>query len=296
MKDRKIAVLYHADCNDGFLAACLVKARYRQTKMIPFNYGDPIPEEARNNYRLYIVDMTLKGDDLAEVCTLNKEVAMLDHHTDNFPPPEELDGYDNLRYWLPKENNSSGAMLVYRWFTHTGQFSPAIEVLPPWYRLVTWVDDYDRWTHMYPESKAVAAYLYSIPKSFDVWSEVIKEPFEMIIGKGEALLGSQKQRVRDLIKGGVKTRRREIRGSTKRVAYVNCPRDIASLCGHTILEEFPAIAVAVMYRINDGMIECSARSNDGGSAQGYAKIFGGGGHPDAAGFSVPVSKSFLSNI
>lgn len=92
---KNIAILYHANCVDGFVAKTLMELLYNEenTKSIAVRYNVPITEtiseliklfDGKNIERIFIVDFSLSYSDLAILIKICNRVTIYDHHDTAF--------------------------------------------------------------------------------------------------------------------------------------------------------------------------------------------------------------------
>lgn len=85
---KKILVVYHANCCDGFTAAYVFNnsqeaAGANCVQYIPKAYGESIEDlltDHWKDWRLYILDFSFKREPLKQICKKFGWVVILDHH------------------------------------------------------------------------------------------------------------------------------------------------------------------------------------------------------------------------
>jgi oligoribonuclease NrnB/cAMP/cGMP phosphodiesterase (DHH superfamily) len=153
----------------------------------------------------------------------------------------------------------------------------------PW--LVDVVEDRDLWRYRFGDrTKHVAAYLATLPMTFEAWDELLGEGIEQAAAKGSSIQAY-------IDRYGEKVSRhalfREIGGHTVpliNIAPENCSDHIERLC--KLHPQYP-FAGSFFLR-GDGRWQFSLRSRGEFDVSEVARRFGGGGHRNAAGFEVPA--------
>lgn len=179
-------IFYHDD-NDGKAAAAMVYLHLSEdgisvskTDFYPVNYADKVPtaDVVAKGESVYIVDYSFTEatfDKLSNICFKSENnVYWYDHHESS------LEIYDyvkstNLCKDLIIDMNYSGARIVYnRFIKDTNIDSDDIK------RVITLVDDYDRWIHNYPESMYfnTGSLMYPNGPTDKIWKSDPKEVIE----------------------------------------------------------------------------------------------------------------------
>ena len=188
------------------------------------------------------------------------------------------------------DNDQSGAMLAWRFF-HPGTEVPM---------LIQHIDDRDRWQFKMEGSKELHAALASHqPWRFEQWEGFLV--WENFRQEGTAILRAHSQNVQAALKharpceiwsfkpfanapGSVING--FIRYSLNGLA-ANAPPFLASDLGDELANKSGTFGLE-WSMAGDGQIHCSLRSNGDYDVSAIAKVFGGGGHRNAAGFSTDI--------
>ena len=272
-------VLYHDACTDGFGAAYAVwtalgdNAEYR-----PVKYDKPAPDDI-DGRSIIIVDFSYPADVLRAMARRAAGALVLDHHATAqadlegiFPSPEEATEQcrvPRVRFDMSK----SGALLAWEFFV-PDRPPPAV---------LQHIDDYDRWVFALPWTREIIAALRSHPSDFEVWDRFIADyerDASSYILEGAAILRAH-DRIVDLLM--VEPMMWQI--GTWTVPVVNAPYMYASDTAGRLAQGHPF--AATYYDTACGRV-ISLRRRDGTIDVGrVAKVYGGGGHPAAAGFTMP---------
>ncbi len=278
--EQNILVLYHADCMDGYAAAWALwktfsnQARYKavrhNTKMPVFTAGTLI----------YIVDFCYPIEQLISAAESASKIIVLDHH---ISAQKQVEAYqkhaclpENLEFHFNQQH--SGCMLAWQYFhPHT-----------PAPQLLQYIEDHDLWHHQLAESQEISKALYlRLPVHFAAF-EKLKLP---TLKREGALLQKQQQlNIRRLLKA---------RHAVKIMQYsglaVNAPAMFSSDLGHELAKKSTTFGLTYFYHGSRQCYECSIRSVADFDVSLIAQQFAGGGHKNAAGFSVDVA-TFMSFV
>jgi uncharacterized protein len=277
--------IYHAYCADGFAAAWIVRrALGGEVDFHPASYGQGPPEVAHRD--VIMVDFSFKRHVLDEMAATANSVLILDHHK---TAAEELNGLEHPCKWSLWEPltrtyrqrcmtaalfdmERSGAGLSWDYFF---QDKPR----PP---LINRIEDRDLWRFKFPDTRDVQANVFSYPHDFDVWDKLMEEPLLSLAMQGSAIERKHHKDIAELV--GATKRRMVIGGHSIPVA--NLPYTLSSDAGHLMCKGEP---FAACYLDTPDGRTFSLRSTDEGlDVSTVAKIYGGGGHRNAAGFRMPI--------
>lgn len=293
----KPLVIYHANCADGFSAAWAVR-QAMECDFHPGVHGDPPPDVAGRD--VILVDFSYPATVLVELAQLARTILVLDHHKsaeqELQPGKWEVNGQsacllrcddweNGLGKWRTHvdafggdrlvlvhfDMNRSGAGIAWDFF-HPGVARP---------ELIDHVEDRDLWRFALPGTREIQAAVFSYPYEFDVWDLLATTPMETLRAQGVAIERKHHKDVAELV--GV-ARRQMVIGHYD-VPVASLPYTLASDAGHLMAKGQP---FAACYYDKDGGRVFSLRSTDRGvDVSEVAKLYGGGGHARAAGFTVP---------
>lgn len=313
----KPLVIYHKDCADGFGAAFAAwLALGDEAEYEPHQHGElfdwnaacaPIDVEGRI---VYILDFSFPKTVMDWMLKKASKVVWLDHHktafelyglAQNTDPTDCIDNLDcgvSENHYVCLNNLKSGAMLAWEYF-HPGKEVPM---------LIKHIDDYDRWQFKLEGTKEFNKALWSYaPWSFKQWKNLFPEDaptlrnwkIEDLKKEGAAILRAHEQNVLAVVNGASrecsfdKTLGYEPQFKTEHWQdnleglAANCPPHLYSDVGHELANRSGTYGLA-WHLDKDGRCKCSLRSNGDYDVSAIAKVFGGGGHKNAAGFEVPI--------
>jgi len=274
---KKVLVLHHDDA-DGFGAAFAAHNAMPDCDVtfIPVQYGQDPPELAlTGNYaEVFILDFSYKREVMLTLHKVNHGALLcIDHHK---TAQAELEGLDFCRFNMEK----SGAVLAWEYFMDF--------LAPP---ILQYVQDRDLWKFKLPYSKAVNAYIATLPNDFSVWAEF---NLETATQAGEAILAFQNEQIQRRLKEVELVSLTDPRGEDYwepfHIPCTNASDNISEL-GDAMCRAYPDAPFSMSYcDRKEGLRSYSLRSRFGFDVSEVARAFGGGGHAGAAGFTLPTPK------
>ena len=263
----KVAILYHNDA-DGFGAAYACRKAFDADEEMffhPVQYGQPVPELPETIEELFIVDFSYDRE-TCEALAGKYKLTILDHHK---TAEKELAGLPYAIYDMSR----SGAVLAWEFFF----FKEGVPVPT----ILKYVQDRDLWKFELPKSKEINAYIATLPNEFEAWA---KFDLETAMHCGQAVIAFQEQQICRAIRN---KRLEEIAGHT--VLVVNLSDNISEV-GNELCQRFPEYPFSASYCDRaDGKRSYSLRSIGEFDVSAIAKQFGGGGHRNAAGYTIDVA-------
>lgn len=252
------AVLYHADCADGFGAAWALWKKYPDARYIPVKHGQP-PPQGLDGAHVMMVDFSYRREVIEQLAQSAASLLILDHHV---TAQAALAGLPYAYFDVKK----SGAVLAWEW-AHAEPI--------PW--LLQYVQDKDLWEWRLPHSREMNAALASYPFDFQVWEGLTQDVLEM---EGRAILRRERSLIDKIVEESVLV---EFEGETVPAVYSPV---MTSQIGERLCQGFP---FCLIWHERDGLRYFSLRSKPGtADVSALASRYGGGGHVNAAGFSRPI--------
>jgi oligoribonuclease NrnB/cAMP/cGMP phosphodiesterase (DHH superfamily) len=276
-------LLYHGDCVDGFASAfaCYyyMKTQNKKKKVTFIACQHQKPPPNVNGKNVLICDFSYKYDILKNMIMNANKLAILDHHVS---AEKDLKNIPMKHKVFDKSH--SGAYITWAYFFGENNIP----------LFIRYVEDNDIWAKRMPNTKAFTSFIFSVPKSFDIYQKFLDDEYvtNTVIQMGE---GMQKQND-SYINDGVKKAAVNfmlIDNKLYFVADVNTSI-LKSEIGNAIFNTYPNINFAICHSKNSftGENYLSLRSTDTASdVEVIASKFGGGGHRNAAGLSVFSSDS-----
>ena len=267
-------VLYHRSCADGFCAAWLYNkyvdeggAEYKSVQ-----YGDKyLPDVLGRD--VIILDFSYKRHEMEQMYSDANSLLCLDHHK---TAEAELEGLDYCIFDIGK----SGARITWEQLCAKPHHSTKA---PPW--LVNYTEDRDLWKWELPHSKEISAALAFYDRKFSEWDIILDKGPDDCIKVGSVLLAQQNKQVQAAT-GDFRIGYSKIGGYV--VPVVNATLNISEI-GNELAKRYPEMFAASFFYRPDGQVAYSLRSMDptGMDVSEIAKQYGGGGHTNSAGFTVP---------
>lgn len=267
MSEKKIIILYHADCPDGFGGAYAAWKKFGDSaEYIPVKHGRPAPmlEPGRE---LYMVDFSYPQEIMAELASRAARFMIMDHHkgaqsvVESFP--EHI--FDLKR---------SGAVIAWEYF-HPDTPTPL---------LLKYVQTGDLYTFDLPDARAVLSYLYTKPFHFEEWEKLrarMEDPAERaaLIERGKIYYEYYSLMVEKMVARG------ELVSFDGYEVYLGSASSLFnSDVGHGLaMKQGPFALVAGV--AHDG-IHVSLRGDGSVDVSEIARRHGGNGHPNAAAFFI----------
>lgn len=314
-----VTVIYHADCLDGFGAAFAAwKNLGDRAHYLPLHHGESWKMDSIRQHQVFILDFSFPPEMLLSVAELAQEVILIDHHgTARAPWVDRLARNENgLETLVDREHgltlhfdlDKSGARLAWEYF-HAGRELPI---------LLQHIEDQDLWRFTRPDTRAFCRALRLLPFDFAHWEQLLattgnpdSPAYQAMILRGEAIenfLKCEVDRMQDShlvtpaqVRGepadSLQARRHGQRlidhGDRQWQAIpglaVNANSVFASDLGHQLALRAGTFGLIWQLTAN-GQIKASLRSSGDFDVAAIAQRYGGGGHRNAAGFSLPQAQ------
>lgn len=281
-------IITHNKCPDGWCAAFIAKKRYPEAEIMSLDHGSPTPFDLVAGKDVLVTDFSwsLREDNI-KLHSIAKSFRILDHHKS---AQEKLEGLDFAIFDMKR----SGAGLAWDYlFGKDNEFQDVqgfhFEEPRPWY--VDYVEDRDLWNWSLPGSKAVSAYLMSLPQTIEAWSalDILKVEYAEQIGIG--ILRHVDRYVREVAaEAQFSTWTVVVNGEPTiyTVGIANAPYLNCSEVGHVLAQK--AEVGMTWFERADGQTQFSLRSIGNIDVSLIVKQYGGGGggHKNAAGFRMSL--------
>jgi oligoribonuclease NrnB/cAMP/cGMP phosphodiesterase (DHH superfamily) len=286
-------IITHAKCPDGWCAAFIAKKRYPEAEIIGLDHGEDIHPSKIVDKDVIVLDYSWPTRD-ENLLWFNsaKSLHIYDHHK---TAQERLGGL----HFATFDMRRSGAGLTWDYLfgkESTGEWTRDREEREggvdigeprPWY--VDYVEDRDLWNWSLPGSKAVNAYLMSLPMTLDAWARLEYINVEQAEQFGVNIL----RHVDRYVKEAVELSQRgfigipEAKNAFYTVEVVNMLYPNCSEVGNALAQK--ADVGLTWFEKQDGL-QFSLRSIGDIDVSVIAMQYGGGGHRNASGFRLPVGE------
>ncbi len=271
---------YHAGCPDGFGAAWAVRSAWgEEAAYVARGHEDRAPFDRCKDALIAFVDIAPGRDELAQLAGVSDQIVVLDHHVTALDrltsDPGLLDALEADGHLLHFDLSHSGAMLAWQ------HFHP--DDPPP--ELLRYVEDQDLWSWALPDSDAVNAAIASYPREFHVWDELAATPVESLVREGTPILRANRMEVHRRIEHA-----RPVALGTRRIEAVNASTNRSQI-GHELARRAAfGESWGLVYRVEGAEVFATLYSIGDVDVSKVAVSYGGGGHPNAAGFRVSLAR------
>lgn len=262
----KLLVIYHGKCLDGMTAAWAIRKALGEGDYVPAIHGDDPPDVVGRD--VVVVDFSYKRSVMETMYLKAGSLLVLDHHKSAQADLADLP-------FAMFDMERSGAGMAWDRF-HPGQPRPA---------LVDLVEDNDLWRHALQGVKEFQLRLEMEPMDFANWdriAEMSERELETFIAEGGVLKRAFDSAVADLLTG-----RYAVTLAGESGLAANASGKYSSELGHHLAALSGSFGM--VWRQIDGVLKISLRSCGDYDVSLLAEKFGGGGHRNAASFTVPVN-------
>ncbi len=267
MPRKNIAILYHADCPDGFGGAYAAWKKFGDdAEYIPVKHGRPAPELG-NGRDIYCIDFSYPAEIMKTLAQAAKHLIVLDHH----------EGARDVATAFPGifDTEHSGATIAWSYF-HPETPIPLF---------LRYVETGDLFRFDLPDSRAILSYAYTKPFHFDVWDELVRQiedPVERakVIARGAIYFEYYMFTVERLA-----ARAELVMFEGYEIYLGNGASIFNSDVGHVLAAKKGPCALVTSVA-HDG-IKVSIRGDGSVDVSELARRHGGNGHPNASAFFVP---------
>lgn len=306
MKVANVMVIYHGNCADGFTAAWAARKKFGENaEYYPGIYQQPPPDVTGRD--VVFVDFSYKRAIMGELSMKARSILVLDHHKSaaedlyhdlaTVHPRVPVLRMDRPEFTAPitweytqqchmvDESENIGRAIIYAYFdmNRSGAgiawdfFNPDV----PRPALVNHVEDRDLWRFSLTGTREIQAAVFSYQYSFELWDMLAKLDMEVLRTEGAAIERKHHKDVAELVE--VCKRRMVIAGHDVPVASL--PYTLTSDAGHLMAQGHPF--AACYWDTEVGRVFSLRSTEEGMDVSEIAKLYGGGGHANAAGFQVP---------
>ncbi len=269
---KKIAVVYHINCPDGFTAAWAAWKKFgAKADYYPVE-PRALPNTNLSGRDIYILDNSISKEDMEMLEKKKSKVTVIDHH---FSSEEDVKEAPNYVF----DNDHSGAVLAWEYF-HPKKPMPLY---------LKNVEDIDLWRFKVPHTLELSMVANLTKYDFKEWGKFIAsvehpEKRKKLIEQGKLLIRYNNELIRRLVDNAYPV---EFLGHK---AYaVNSPI-LQSETGNAL--SMTKAPIAILWYERNGRRRFSIRSNGTVDVAALAAKMGGGGHKSAAGFVTAITDPF----
>jgi hypothetical protein len=247
-------------------------------------HDDPLDPRRHSGEFVAFVDIAPPIDALCELAELAAEVVVLDHHVTArdrlLADPDLEDALAGRGHRVHFDLNRSGATLAWH------HFHPD-ESLPD---LLRYVEDQDLWNWKLPHSEEVNAAIGSYPRRFEGWQRLASRPIDELAAEGVHIVRANRIEVERALQSA-----HPVAIGSERAEAVNA-RHLRAPIGHGLAKRAAyGMPWGVVYRVTGDRVDVSIYSIGDRDVTKVAERYGGGGHRNASGFTVPL-RSWLEEF
>ncbi len=274
----KRVCFYHAGCPDGFAAVWAVRRAWGgEGHYLARSHNDPLPMEELEDALVVFVDIAVDNPQLNSLCDVASHIILLDHHVSAQlryqSDIETVNRLEDAGHEIYFDLGHSGAVLAWNYF-HPDEAPPA---------LLDYVEDQDLWNWKLAGSEEVNAAIGSYPREFDAWDELAQRSPEDLIREGEPIVRANAMEVRRTLQNA-----QPIQVGAERLEAVNATSNRSAI-GHELAKRKAfGRSWGCVYRISGGQVHATLYSIGDLDVSLIAAQLGGGGHRNAAGFTVSL--------
>lgn len=319
-----VAILFHADCLDGFGAAYAAWRRFGNTaRYFPMHHGETWKPDEIDGRDVYILDFSFAPDALEQMAPRANSVTQIDHHASALKAwgnhlTAQANGDHTFRHpTLPLSIlfnlEKSGASLAWE---HFQQGCPIPLTLRH-------IEDQDLWRFVLPDTRSFCRALRLLPFTFDAWDALISSSidgsgtsYQEMLATGSAIERFLDIEIARLTEGRLPMPAR-LRGEPIDALQamrhglpiltdgeqswraidglaINANALFASELGNRLAKQCTTFAL-VWQLAADGEVRASLRSKGDFDVSVIACRYNGGGHRNAAGFRMPAAE-FMTSV
>lgn len=292
----KTVIIYHDNCPDGWGSAWWLGKHTGDHVKHPGRYGEAPPLDDLVDANVWLVDFCYPADELAAVIDVARYVTVLDHHqtaaqevtalvashgrhdvmvfdtVHDLRDMEELAGGAKANICIDQTHSGVGLVSQYVRRLH-GVDAPGF---------LASIEDRDLWRFSLPDTKDVFAAVTSRPYTVEAWDDLHHvERFGDLAAEGQGI-----NRYRDQLIERVAASTFEVRLGPYAVPCVTSPYAIGSDVAGELVKRNPDLIGGYVI-IHEDHVQLGLRSApDGPDVATLAALYGGGGHPHAAGLRM----------
>lgn len=271
---KKIVVLYHAKCRDGFGAAWAAWKKFgNRAAYIPVGHDAPPPPGLKSKV-VYTVDFTYPLETTRKLMRESVRLTSIDHHI-------SAEKVTRITAQYSYALHNSGSVLAWKYF-HQGKKTPF---------LLRCVEDMDIWKWNIQRSREVLMFVDLFPLEFRAWNKLARDLESPARRREYVRSGGLLLRYHDRIVGDFVNSAEKVKFAGRTVYAMNTPSRFVDDVGNILAKKPPPFSV--LWRVGSGKLSVSMRSSSRSvDLSKIAKKYGGGGHKASAAFSMPFRGNF----
>lgn len=280
-----IACVYHKGCIDGTASAAVLLMKHPQARLFGFSHDykekdlNELLDSIDENTVVYLLDFSLRDvNDLSKLLEKAKKVIVIDHH---ISAKDKMEGnsiaHENLEFIF--DNSRSGASLTYQYFFGNDKN-----------RLIDLIEDRDLWKWELGESTEFANnYLFLFVDNPHAMKSIMESfNIEDILSRGKAISEYKNKLLQNILE---KNKEVFIHIGDYKVRAYNTNLFQSEL-GNILAQKYDEPICLFGISSDNVFLSFRSLSHHTPSALDLARTVGGGGHRNAAGAVVNISKFF----
>lgn len=300
---QRFMTLYHVGCNDGAAAVWAAREIMGEASgYMAHQYGWKIPREVDGKH-LILVDLSLPIEQIEELLSSGRvlSVMVIDHHKSAIPIADTFEECRTFSDYLQRiqehdnrclqfiKMNRSGAVLSWMFFNDKLEedFKDGDDLSAQMPDILRYIEDYDLWHHKLAPTKAINRWLIDGGLTIDRIGESMGPDGKVrdeVIAIGNAYIDYNDSITKSIIKNYVQEF--PLLGGT--VALINGPHHLRNEITDRLIDKYLFVSC---YTVRSELVVYSLRSRKGGfDVSTIAESMGGGGHAEAASFTMRHAK------
>ncbi len=269
---------YHAGCPDGFGAAWAARHTWGDDGIYrPCGHDDSLAARDFEGDWVVFADIAPSNETLLDLAESVEKLVVLDHHVSARDrceaDPAIARAVQQQGHHILFDLDHSGAILAWRYFAPDA----------PVPDLLRYIEDQDLWRWELPDSAQINAAIGAYPRTFASWNELAARPIEDLAREGEPIARSNRAEVKRALKLA-----HPVALGSRRLEAVNAAH-LRSTIGHELATRARfGEPIGLVYRLVGDLVFISLYSVGDCDVAKIASECGGGGHRNAAGFSLPL--------
>jgi oligoribonuclease NrnB/cAMP/cGMP phosphodiesterase (DHH superfamily) len=249
---------------------------------VPRRHEDSVDPEDHRDAWVVFLDIAPDNDELLALSRCVSQLTVLDHHVtarDRYrAEPDVMEEVEGLGHEIVYEMGHSGSILAWDYFAGLrGERTPAPDLL-------RYVEDQDLWSWQLADSQAVNAAIAAYPRRFDVWDELAERPIADLAQEGRSIVRANRVEALRIVQSA-----HPLQVEGRLVEAVNATSGRSAI-GHELSERKAyGVPWSCVYRITGDRVHATLYSIGDVDVGSIAARLGGGGHRNAAGFSVSLA-------
>lgn len=267
-------IIFHSHCPDGFASALCAWLHFgKSAEYLALNHDQQPPDVTGRS--VFVLDIVFSREVMDRVSRQADTLVVLDHHKS---AANDMRGFRCLCGQVHFNLNKSACRLSWEYF-HPNEDAPA---------LIRYVEDNDLYRFQIPGSMEYLAALTAGPYSFSRWAAILamsSPEMEAFMQRGKVIQAHARKLAESM---AVEAYPVEVNGHQGLMA--NAPFVLHTEVGQILNRQSGTFSLMWCMDNHGSRVRIGLRSVDDFDLIPLAKAFGGGGHPNSAGFRLPLNR------